>query len=193
MPESFGGSFPTVGIQQGHRHESSTTGLIYRYLGGNPSNIDNWLVDGGRTSTDPDTSSWGTQQIGANWYNTTERQTKSWTGTSVLSTKPATTELVGGVATIDADTGNFFRVVMTEDITLVISGSIDGHKIILALEQDDVGNRTVTWPLNIRFSIDLLQSSAEPNSLANRTTYIGLVFNGKSGKFDALAKTGGFY
>ena len=78
-------AFPTTGIFTGWEHKNLNDGGIYRYQGGDPSNsLVNWLLVGGELSSDPDTSSWGVSQQGAQWYNTTEQQWKGWDGSQIV-------------------------------------------------------------------------------------------------------------
>lgn len=85
MPESFGEAFPTRNIQEGHRHQDKATDLVYRYLGGAPTDMLNWLVDGGTASSDPDMTGWGANQEGANWYNTSLGAMRLFNGSTVSS------------------------------------------------------------------------------------------------------------
>lgn len=85
MQKSSGNSFPTRGIQTGHVHVNTVTGLLFRYLGGDPTNDLNWIVIGGSVSSDPDTTGWGTAQAGATWYNTTLDAIRTFDGSSVSS------------------------------------------------------------------------------------------------------------
>lgn len=102
MPQSFGPGLPTVNIQEGHRNVRSGEGLIRRYLGGDPADeLNNWLVDGGRASNDPDTTGWDQRQAGALWYNRNLGFLRLWNGVTVLSI-PA---VGGGVTDHGALTG----------------------------------------------------------------------------------------
>lgn len=193
MPESFGAQFPEGGVQQGHRHVDSVAGFIYRYLGGDPSNELNWMVDGGKSPTDPDTSSWGPAQSGASWYNVTERQQKYWTGTHVRSSSVVPVSISAGALTIDAGSGSYFRLTLDQDLTdLTLVGERDGQKIIIEARQDDVGGYEITWPSNVRFSSALLVGSFVASTDAGDTSYFGLIYNGSAGVFDAIAVISGF-
>ena len=192
MPESYGSSFPSVGIQQGLRHVS-TDGLIYRYLGGDPSNIDNWLVDGGSRSTDPDTSEWDSRKTGATWYNTTEKQQKYWTGSHVRSISVNVSVVTAETLTIDTGTSSHFRVLLNQNITTMnLTGERDGQKVIIEAQQDATGSRTIAWPSNVRFSTDLTEEVFIPSASAGEKTYFGLIYNGADGVFDAVAIIKGF-
>ena len=193
MPESYGDTFPTVNVQQGHRHEGATTGLVYRYIGGDPANQDNWLVDGGRTSTDPDMSSWNTRQSGAHWYNTSKRINQYWTGTHLRSSVIQDVSISGNAASIDTGDGSHFRILLDQDLSsLTLIGDFDGQRIMIEAIQDATGNRVITWPSNVRFSTDLAVEAFVANTAAESSTYFGLIYNGARGVFDAVAITKGF-
>lgn len=192
MPESYGSSFPTVGIQQGVRHVH-TNGLIYRYLGGDPSNEVNWIVDGGNTSTDPDTSLWGTAQTGAIWYNTTEKQTKIFDGSNIKSSLAILIEIdESNNANINVNTGSHFRFTMTDDVGIILTGGQDGQKIVIEVLQDAAGSHTLTWSSNVRYSTDIPTESFIPSAVGGEKSYFGLIYNAADGVFDAVAVTKGF-
>jgi len=92
----------------GYLHYDVISGGEWKFLGGGDSNdIDNWLLDGGRLISHPDTTGWGTRQAGANWYNISLGGFFGWNGTviNLLGTAsqavvtPATSSsiLVGGI------------------------------------------------------------------------------------------------
>lgn len=85
MADSVGRSFPTHGLHVGHIHLDLATGSLYRYLGGDPTDTTaNWLLAGGELTSDPDTSSWGSAQRGALWFNTTDQSFRGWNGTQIV-------------------------------------------------------------------------------------------------------------
>lgn len=85
MPDSVGaGGFPN-NINIGHEHLDISTGFTYQYAGGVSSNILNWKIIGGVTSTDPSTVGWGAKQVGAEWFNTSSASFKGWDGTQVIT------------------------------------------------------------------------------------------------------------
>lgn len=193
MPESYGDTFPTVNVQQGHRHEGATTGLVYRYIGGDPADQTNWLVDGGRTTTDPDTSSWSDRQTGANWYNKAQKKMKFWDGENVRNKPPVDIEVDGGNnANIDGGEGDYFRFTMTDDVGVIMTGGYDGQKIVIEVTQDSAGGHTLSWSPNVRYSTDLPVESFIVSETASLKTYFGLIYNGANSKWDALAVTKGF-
>jgi len=193
MPESYGSTFPTSGVQQGVRHVDSGTGLIYRYIGGDPSNSLNWLVDGGQTSSDPDTTGWGTRHAGANWYNTTTQRQVEWIGTVIRTVSSQTAAIAAGVLTANLSGISHLRILLNQNITtMTLTCTVDGQKTIIEFKQDATGSRTVAWPSNVRFSSDLVEGSFAPSSVAGETSYHGLIYNASSGTFDALAITKGF-
>ena len=99
MADSGGNNFPVKGINVGHIHQDLIGGGIYRYLGGTPTDIaNNWLLFDGEISSDPDTSSWGTRQDGAKWFNTADNRFKGWNGSAIIARD--TQAVSGAVSTI---------------------------------------------------------------------------------------------
>ena len=84
MSDSYGASFPSSSTNIGHTHYNTITGGIYRYMGGDISNANNWLLVDGILATDPDTASWGLAQRGASWYDKSTDQSKGWDGTQIV-------------------------------------------------------------------------------------------------------------
>lgn len=82
--DTLGSSFPSSGTSPGHEHLDITTGKIYRYLRGDPSIETNWILIDGQLISDPNTSSWGTSQAGARWFNKIENQYKGWNGLQIV-------------------------------------------------------------------------------------------------------------
>ncbi|MGB0850329.1 MAG: hypothetical protein ACPGTP_03715, partial [Bacteroidia bacterium] len=155
--------------------------------------VENWLVDGGSTATDPDTSLWGARQIGANWFNRTERTQKIWTGSSLISSTVQSVVISANAATVNAKTGCHFRITLDQNLsTLTLTPDRDGQKIVIEAVQDGTGSRTITWPSNVRFSTDIASGSFTPSSGAGTSTYFGLIYDSSVGKFDAVAVTKGF-
>ncbi len=83
MPDSVGaGGFPN-NINIGHEHLNIVNGLTYQYQGGVYTDPLSWKIVDGVTATDPSTSGWGANQLGAKWYNSTANTFKYWNGLNV--------------------------------------------------------------------------------------------------------------
>lgn len=80
---SGGGGFPR-NINIGHEHLNIVNGLTYQYQGDSPDNSLNWKIIGGSLNTDPSTIGWGSKQLGAMWFNKSEKVFKYWNGLNVI-------------------------------------------------------------------------------------------------------------
>lgn len=85
MPDSVGGAGFPNNVNVGHEHLDLTSGLTYEYQGGTPSNILNWKIIGGVSAVTPDTTGWGTKQLGASWFSNTLRQFRGWDGSQIVT------------------------------------------------------------------------------------------------------------
>lgn len=80
-----GPGFPTIGCEIGDTYTNTGNGGLYEYLGDDPTDtVQNWLLVGGKLSSDPDISAWGVRQSGARWFNTTDGQFKGWNGYAIV-------------------------------------------------------------------------------------------------------------
>lgn len=85
MGLSEGDAFPVSGLGPGSIHIRKSDGLILQHIGGNPTLESNWRAIGGVTDGDPDTSSWGTDQEGAVWYDRSLNVLRTWDGAAIVS------------------------------------------------------------------------------------------------------------
>jgi hypothetical protein len=90
--------------------------------------------------------------------------------------------------TIDWNNGNVQSVVLTGNTTFTFTNGQDGGKYILIIRQDSTGGRTVTWPSSVRFPGGVTPTLSTG---ANKSDYIGFIYNGVDGKYDAVAFVGG--
>ena len=112
MPDSVGaGGFPR-NINIGHEHLDMSSGFTYQYQGGVPTNILSWKIINGVTNTDPSVVGWGTKQLGAMWFNNSERVFKFWDGVQVkilgVSAMQQQTFLVSGTFTVPTDVSTIY-------------------------------------------------------------------------------------
>ncbi len=95
--------------------------------------------------------------------------------------------------TLDLSTvpnGGIFRVTLTGNITLDISGGTDGQKFQMELLQDGTGSRLVTLSSNFAFGTDITSFTA--TTTASKTDYIGCQYDGTATKARVLAVNKGF-
>jgi len=85
MSDSTGRNFPNRGITQGHMHFDLITSGLYRYVGGDPSDLTgSWLLVEGELVGHPDTSEWGLTQSGARWFNKALGHFYGWDGVQIV-------------------------------------------------------------------------------------------------------------
>jgi hypothetical protein len=83
MADSVGSGFPSTGINKGHTFYDLDEESLWEYINGIPRLVSSWKLLSGRFSSDPDTSTWGTAQAGATWFNISSRLVKVWSGLRV--------------------------------------------------------------------------------------------------------------
>jgi len=95
-----------------------------------------------------------------------------------------------GATTIDWSRSNTQTLVLgASSIALTFSNGQPGGHYTLALQQDATGNRTVTWPNNVRWSSGVAPTLT---TTANKTDYIEFIYNGLSNTFDGVAFNANF-
>ncbi len=87
--------------------------------------------------------------------------------------------------TIDWNNGNIQSVILTGNTTLTFTNGQDGGEYTLIIKQDDTGNRTVTWPADVRWSNG---TTVTLTTTANKTDYIGFIYTGIDSKYDVIAE-----
>lgn len=93
--------------------------------------------------------------------------------------------------TLDASLGNTFTVTLGGNRTLAApTNPVNGQKITLRVRQDGTGGRTLTFDSIYRFGLDIL--SVVPSTGANKTDYIGMIYNSTDTKWDVVAVSKGF-
>jgi len=85
MADSIGSGFPTTGINKGHIFFDVDEDALWVYVSGPARLVTSWKLLSGRFATDPSTVGWGTNQAGAQWFNTTSGTFKCWTGSAIAS------------------------------------------------------------------------------------------------------------
>jgi hypothetical protein len=106
-------------------------------------------------------------------------------GSAVISLTDAAT------ITTNVALGNVFWVVLGGNRTMAApTNPVNGQKIIFRIKQDATGSRTVTWNAVFRFGADVLSPTL--TATANKTDYIGFIYNGTDSTWDCLAVTHGY-
>jgi hypothetical protein len=85
MADSVGSGFPSTGIQKGHTFFDLDEQSLWMYIGGIPRLVSSWKLLSGVFSSDPDTSLWGMSQAGAQWFNSSLGQMRTWIGSQIIS------------------------------------------------------------------------------------------------------------
>lgn len=73
---------------------------------------------------------------------------------------------------------------------LTFTGASDGQRVILELTQDGIGNRAVTWPVNIRYGSFL--GSVVLSTDPGLTDKFGFMYNAALDVYDLMAFAKGF-
>jgi hypothetical protein len=106
--------------------------------------------------------------------------------------KTAVVALVDGanIAT-DASKGNTFTVTLGGNRNLSApTNPVDGQKITYRITQDATGGRTLSFDPVFTFGLDII--SVVLSSGANKTDYIGCIYNAAQTKWNVVAVSKGF-
>lgn len=103
---------------------------------------------------------------------------------------------------IDAARGSVFRLVLTNNVGLIITNGFDGQTLTLELYQDSIGNRTAINVDNaggsntnlVKFGTDVTGLLFTTNALAMDRAQFRFTkgFGGKTNVWDAVQMLGGF-
>jgi len=97
---------------------------------------------------------------------------------------------VSGTYTVDWSLRDVVEITLSGNTTLTFTGAQSGQTCILRIKQDATGGRTVTWPSDVRFGTDL--PSVTLSTAADKTDYIGFVYNNVVTKYDLVSVNRGF-
>ena len=88
--------------------------------------------------------------------------------------------------TTDASAGTIFTVTLAGNRTLAApTNPIDGMKRIWRFKQDATGSRTITLNAVFRLGTDI--TAITLTTTANKTDYVGAIYNATDSKWDILA------
>lgn len=91
----------------------------------------------------------------------------------------------------NAALGNTFTVTLGGNRNLSApTNPVNGQKITYRITQDGTGNRGLTFDAVFNFGLDII--SFVPSTGANKTDYIGCIYNGSTSKWDVIAVSKGF-
>ncbi len=97
---------------------------------------------------------------------------------------------VTGATAVDWSSSNMQTVTLgASPITMTFNNGQPGGHYTFAVRQDGSGNRTVSWPANVRWSSGIAPTLS---TSANVTDYIEFIYNGSAGKFDGVAFNANF-
>lgn len=109
--------------------------------------------------------------------------------TDKVSLTDAATIAVDGTAL-----GRIFAVTLGGNRTMGnptgMTSAMDGRVIVFRIKQDATGSRTLSWDTKYRFSTQV--PSPTLTTTANKTDYMGFVYNAVDDKWDALAFNPGY-
>ncbi len=86
--------------------------------------------------------------------------------------------------TIDWSKGHVQQITLDQNASVTFSGGHDGDKLILRVKQDATGTRVPTWPGTVRYGTDI--TGITLTTTANKTDYIGFVYNSADSKYDCV-------
>ena len=163
---------------------------IYLLTGSNPATLSNWIVlnapypvtsvngQGGNVNLTTSDITEGTNQ-----YFTAVRARNAIANTATL-TDAAT-------IAVDASQGYNFSVTLGGNRTLGNpTNAVDGQKMLFRIKQDGTGNRTLALGTKYRFGADIV--SITLSTQANKSDYLGVIYNQADDKFDIIAFMRGF-
>lgn len=129
-------------------------------------------------------NTWATPATGAPTASPTFTGTATFSGRSIVTPDTVT---YAATTTIDASTGNHFRITLTGNLTLAApSNPTDGQRILIELIQNGTGGYTLT--LDSAFNVTTsITGAITLVTTANTRTYIGAVYRSAGTKWDILA------
>lgn len=86
--------------------------------------------------------------------------------------------------TVDWSVASTAHITLTGNATFTFSGGLAGRKYVLIIKQDATGSRTITLPASVRTG---LIGTPTLTTTANKTDYLGFVYNGIDSKYDLVA------
>ncbi len=121
----------------------------------------------------------------------------TFTGTATFAKLVQTPVTLTDASTVavDASLGNTFRLTMTSGIgsTRALgnpTNSTDGQMILIEVIQDATGSRLLTYGTNYAFGS--LVTSPTLTTTANKTDFIGFMYNSTAGKWRCIAFASGY-
>ena len=91
---------------------------------------------------------------------------------------------------IDSTTMTYAKIVLAGNTTITLTGTPDdGRPLLVTVQQDATGSRTLTWGASVRIGDDV---PADVSTTANKLDYFLFRYNADAAKFDLLAINKGF-
>lgn len=103
---------------------------------------------------------------------------------------PAALAYSANLAINCANAETFNVAALTGNVTLAFSGAVDGQKILVNLQQDATGGRTVAFGPEVAFSADM--PSIALSTAAGASDALGFIYHAASGKYRAVSHVKGF-
>ena len=117
--------------------------------------------------------------------------TSTTISTAQFAMSYASSTTAGATETVNWENGNTQRFILDENTGIVLNATSsnprDGAKYLLKICQDATGSRTLTFltPGQLVFS----QGTTSPSSTANTGTLIGMVYDGRTQRYDVFASS----
>jgi len=95
----------------------------------------------------------------------------------------------GATVAVDWNNGNIQSITLGGNRTFTFANGLDGARYTLIIKQDATGSRTITWPATVRWP-----GGTAPvlTTTANKTDYVGFIYNGVDNKYDGIAMAKNF-
>lgn len=91
---------------------------------------------------------------------------------------------------VDWEKGQRAEIIVDQDTVFTFEGAEDKDKLILAIEQDDVGGWTPTMPAGIKFGNELVEIAVDEDPY--KRSYLGFIYHAGSSSYDLVANVSGY-
>ena len=96
---------------------------------------------------------------------------------------------VSNAVTMNWNDGNMQHITLTSNAAVTFTGGQGGARYVIAVKQDATGSRTITWPASVRWPRGVVFTLT---TAANKTDYIGFIYNNVDSTYDAVAFSANF-
>jgi hypothetical protein len=117
--------------------------------------------------------------------------TNGTNGTNGLGFRAPSTVAYAATLTLNCATAETFYIApLAGNLTLNLTGAVDGQKILVSIPQDATGNRQLTLGSMVAYSLDI--PSVVLSLSANKEDVLGFQYRATTGKYRLISYTKGF-